>query len=56
VRLWKRTTAKKKETRRERIERVRREAEDSPIVRELRELAAGRAEEDFRRRRAAAGS
>jgi hypothetical protein len=47
--------AKKKETRQERIERIRREAEDRPIVRELRELAAGRAEEDFRRRKAAEG-
>jgi hypothetical protein len=44
---------KKKETRQEKIERIRREAEDSPIVRELRELAAGRAEREWRRQQAA---
>ena len=45
----------KKETRQEKIERIRREAEDRPIVRELRELAAGRAERDYRRKKALEG-
>jgi hypothetical protein len=47
--------AKKKETREERNERLRRAAEDRPIVRELRELAAGRAEREYRRRKAEEG-
>ena len=42
---------KKKETRKERSERARREAENSPIVRQLRELyARGMAEIEERRK------
>jgi hypothetical protein len=44
---------KKKETRQEKIERIAREAEDRPIVRELRELyERGKAEQEARRRAA----
>jgi hypothetical protein len=40
---------KKKETRKETIERIARDAEDRPIVRELRELyARGKAEQEAR--------
>ena len=37
---WKRTMAKKKRSKKEISERARREAENSPIVRQLRELYA----------------
>jgi hypothetical protein len=47
---------KKKETRKEMIERIAREAEDRPIVRELRELAAGKAEREYRRKKALEGA
>jgi hypothetical protein len=40
---------KKKETRKEWIERIAREAEDRPIG---RELAAGKAEREYRRKKA----
>ncbi len=42
--------AKKRETRQEKLERIRRQAEDRPIVRELRELyERGKAEIEARR-------
>ena len=52
ARFWKRTMAKKKRSKKEISDRARREAENSPIVRQLRELYA-RGMAELRERRQA---